>query len=70
VWSWDITKLPGHRRGDYLDQYMIVDIYIYAPHWLVVEAESGGLAKAFIADAICCNGGSRPTRCMPTVAPH
>jgi putative transposase len=61
VWSWDITKLPGPARGDYFDLYVVMDIFSrYVPHWLVAEAESGELAKAFIADAICCNGGIAP----------
>jgi putative transposase len=27
VWSWDITKLKGPRRGDYYDLYVVLDIF-------------------------------------------
>jgi putative transposase len=53
VWSWDITKLKGPRRGDYYDLYVVLDIFSrYAVAWLVAPAESGELAKELIADAV------------------
>lgn len=27
VWSWDITKLKGPRRGEYYDLYVVLDIF-------------------------------------------
>ena len=53
VWSWDITKLKGPKRGEYYDCYVVLDIFSrYVVAWLVAPSESGELAKALIADAI------------------
>jgi putative transposase len=53
VWSWDITKLKGPRRGEYYDLYVVLDIFSrYVVAWCVAPSESGELAKALIADAV------------------
>jgi putative transposase len=53
VWSWDITKLKGPRRGEYYDLYVVLDIFSrYVVAWCVAPAESGELAKELIADAV------------------
>ncbi len=53
VWSWDITKLKGPRRGDYFDLYVVLDIYSrYVVAWCVQPSESGEIAEELIADAI------------------
>ena len=53
VWSWDITKLKGPRRGEYYDLYVVIDIFSrYVVAWLAAPAESGELAKELIADAV------------------
>jgi putative transposase len=53
VWSWDITKLKGPRRGDYFDLYVVLDIFSrYVLVWCVAPTESGELAKELIADAV------------------
>jgi putative transposase len=53
VWSWDITKLKGPRRGEYYDLYVVLDIFSRCVvAWCVAPAESGELAKALIADAV------------------
>ncbi len=53
VWSWDITKLKGPKRGEYYDLYVVLDIFSrYVVAWLVAPCESGELAKELIADAI------------------
>jgi putative transposase len=53
VWSWDITKLKGPRRGDYYDLYVVLDIFSrYVVAWCVAPTESGELAKELIADAV------------------
>jgi len=53
VWSWDITKLKGPRRGDYYDCYVVIDIFSrYVVAWCVAPTESGELAKELIADAV------------------
>ena len=36
VWSWDITKLKGPKRGDYYDLYVVIDIFSrYVVAWCV-----------------------------------
>jgi putative transposase len=53
VWSWDITKLKGPRRGEYYDLYVVLDIFSrYVVAWCVAPRESGELAKELIADAV------------------
>ena len=53
VWSWDITKLKGARRGEYYDLYVVLDIFSrYVVAWCVAPSESGELAKELIADAV------------------
>jgi len=53
VWSWDITKLKGPRRGEYYDLYVVLDIFSrYVVAWCVAPSEDGDLAKALIADAV------------------
>ena len=53
VWSWDITKLKGPKRGDYYDCYVVIDIFSrYVVAWCVAPTESGELAKELIADAV------------------
>ena len=68
VWSWDITKLKGPRRGEYYDLYVVLDIFSrYVVAWLVAPCESGELAKELIADAVArhrCRPASSP--CTPT----
>jgi transposase InsO family protein len=52
VWSWDITKLPGPRRGVYFNLYVALDIYSrYVVGWVISRSESKAVAKAFLADA-------------------
>ncbi len=53
VWSWDITKLKGPKRGVYYDLYVVLDIFSrYVVAWCVAPSESGELAKELIADAV------------------
>lgn len=53
MWSWDITKLKGPRRGDYYDLYVVLGIFSrYVVAWLVAPSESGELAKELIEDAV------------------
>jgi putative transposase len=53
VWSWDITKLRGPRRGEYYDLYVVLDIFSrYVVAWCVAPSEDGQLAKELIADAV------------------
>jgi putative transposase len=53
VWSYDVTKLKGPRRGVHYDLFMMVDIYSrYCPGWMVVDQEDGQLAKAWITEVV------------------
>ena len=53
VWSWDITKLRGPRRGGCYDLYVVLDIFSrYVMAWCVAPSEDGELAKELIADAV------------------
>ena len=53
MWSWDITKLKGPKRGEYFDLYVVLDIFSrYVVAWCVAPSESGELAKDLIADAV------------------
>jgi putative transposase len=53
VWSWDITKLRGPKRGVYYDLYVVIDIFSrYVVAWCVAPSEDGELAKELIADAV------------------
>jgi putative transposase len=53
VWSWDITKLRGPKRGEYYDLYVVLDIFSrYVVAWCVAPTESGELARELIADAV------------------
>jgi putative transposase len=53
VWSWDITKLKGPRRGEYYDLYVVLDIFSrYVVAWCVAPSESGQLARELIAGAV------------------
>jgi putative transposase len=60
VWSWDITKLQGPERGVYYELFVIIDIYSrYVVGWTVAPAETGELAKEFIADCLTRQAVSR-----------
>ncbi|MFO0695059.1 MAG: DDE-type integrase/transposase/recombinase [Polyangiales bacterium] len=56
VWTWDITKLPTHVRGVFLNLYVVLDLYSrYVVAWMVAERENSALAKQLFAEAIeCC----------------
>jgi len=62
VWSWDITKLRGPRKGLWFHLYVLIDIYSrYNPSWIVSAHESAELAEQFIAEAIERNGATPHT---------
>jgi putative transposase len=53
VWSWDITKLKGPKKGQYYDLYVVLDIFSrYVVAWCVAPTESAELAKELIEQAI------------------
>jgi len=51
VWSYDVTKLKGPRRGVHYDLFVMLDIYSrYCPGWMVVDQEDGQVAKAWLGE--------------------
>lgn len=51
VWSWDITKLRGHKKWTYFYLYVIIDIYSRnVVGWMLADRESAELAKQLIED--------------------
>jgi len=45
AWSWDITKLPTWDRGQYLNLYMVLDLFSRFPvGWMISRKENGALA--------------------------
>jgi putative transposase len=62
VWSWDITKLKGPARGVWYLLYVILDIFSRkVTGWEIWPAETGTLAREFIARAIEANDGIAPS---------
>ena len=60
VWSWDVTRLLGPRRGQYFHLYVILDIFSrYVTGWMVAERETAGLAGRLIREG-CFRQGVRP----------
>jgi putative transposase len=53
VWTWDITKLPTEKRGEFLSLYVILDLFSrYIVAWMVAKRENSALAKQLFAEAI------------------
>lgn len=51
LFSWDITKLKGPRRGIHYPLYVILDVFSrYVPGWMVATHESAVLAERFLAE--------------------
>lgn len=49
VWTWDITKLPLHRRGAWLYLYVLIDLFSrYVVGWMIAETENSALACRFV----------------------
>ena len=60
VWSWDITKLKGAQKWNYLYLYVLLDIFSrYVVGWLVAERQSAALAKELIEES-CEKQGIEP----------
>lgn len=57
VWSWDITKVRGPRRGQWFHLYVIMDIYSRrAVGWRIENYEDSDLAQDMIQKAVTANG--------------
>ncbi|WP_262391756.1 DDE-type integrase/transposase/recombinase [Nocardiopsis sp. CNR-923] len=57
VFTWDITRLKGPRRGEYFHAYVVIDIYSrYVAAFTVERAESGQRAAELIAHLAVAHG--------------
>lgn len=49
LWSWDITKLRGPRRGVYFHLYVVLDVYSrFVVGWLIATHEADYLAEQLL----------------------
>jgi putative transposase len=52
VWTWDITKLPTRRRGEYLSLYVVLDLFSrFVVAWMVSRKENSALSKQLFEEA-------------------
>ncbi|HEK0781913.1 TPA: IS3 family transposase [Proteus mirabilis] len=52
VWTWDITKLPTRKRGEYLSLYVVMDLYSrYIVAWMLSRKENSALSTQLIDEA-------------------
>lgn len=52
VWTWDITKLPTRKRGEYLSLYVIMDLYSrFIVAWMLSRKENSALSTQLIEEA-------------------
>lgn len=52
VWTWDITKLPTLKRGEYLSLYVVMDLYSrHIVAWMLSRKENSALASQLILEA-------------------
>ena len=52
VWTWDITKLPLVRRGNYLSLYVVLDLFSrFVVAWMVSRKENSALASQLMDEA-------------------
>ena len=53
VWTWDITKLATTRRGNYLNLYVVMDLFSrYVVAWMVSRKENSHLAQQLIDESL------------------
>lgn len=51
VWVWDITALPGRRKGEFFYLYSVMDLYSrYVVAWQVAHVQCGALAERLFFD--------------------
>ncbi|MFN3713667.1 MAG: IS3 family transposase [Alcanivoracaceae bacterium] len=62
VWTWDITKLTTQRRGEYLNLYVVIDLFSrYIVAWMISLKENSALAKQLMNESIARYGLQRLT---------
>jgi len=53
VWSWDITKLRGPRKGEHYSLYVVLDIFSrYVVGWTLSPCESGEIAQHLFRETL------------------
>lgn len=53
VWTWDISKLATETAGEFLNLYVVLDLFSrYAVAWMIAERENSALAKQLFAEAV------------------
>lgn len=60
VWTWDITRLAGPRKGVSYPLYVVLDLFSrYVVAWMVATRESAALAQRLVREAIARQGITR-----------
>ena len=53
VWSWDISKIPTCQRGQYLNLYVVLDLFSrFIVAWMVSRKENAALAQQLMQEAV------------------
>lgn len=53
VWTWDITKLATRRRGNYLNLYVVMDLFgRFVVAWMISRKENSALAQQLIQETL------------------
>ncbi len=53
VWSWDVTKLPTRLRRQYLNLYVVLDLFSrFIVAWMVSRKENASLAQQLMQEAV------------------
>ncbi len=57
VWSWDITKVRGPGRRDWLHLYVMIDVFSRKViGWMLATTESAAFAESWIGDLVRAEG--------------
>jgi putative transposase len=52
VWTWDCSKLPTTKRGEYLTLYVVLDLFSrFVLAWMVSGKENSALAQQLMSEA-------------------
>ncbi len=53
LWSWDITRLAGERKGKYFYLYVMIDVFSrYVVGWMITHEENSARAQHFIRETV------------------
>lgn len=60
IWTWDITRLAGPRKGISYPLYVVLDLFSrYVVAWMVATRESAALAQRLVREATARQGITR-----------